>query len=160
MEKADMPGVSMPGCETRRTFSQALSALPAYLGGVVTFPTKVWVTRTIQSAVGDMTSKQRGGTSAHEKNRSGKGGCRDTKPDQARPGDFRSDRSDRSTVADLFYGRLFEIAPHVRPMFPEDRTEQKEQLMVMLGTAVAGLGHRDTLLPTVSVLDRRMPATA
>ena len=60
-----------------------------------------------------------------------------------------------ATVADLFYGRLFEIAPHVRPMFPEDRTEQKEQLMAMLGTAVAGLDHLDTLVPAVSALGRR-----
>ena len=35
-------------------------------------------------------------------------------------------------VADLFYGHLFEIAPEVRPMFPEDMKEQK----AMLGTAV------------------------
>ena len=60
-----------------------------------------------------------------------------------------------ATVADLFYGRLFEIAPHVRPMFPEDLTEQKKQLMAMLGTAVAGLCHLDTLVPAVSALGRR-----
>ena len=28
-------------------------------------------------------------------------------------------------AADLFYGRLFEIAPEVRKLFPEDLTEQK-----------------------------------
>ena len=60
-----------------------------------------------------------------------------------------------ATVADLFYGRLFEIAPHVRPMFPNDRTAQKEQLMGMLRTAVAGLDDLDTLVPTVSALGRR-----
>ena len=60
-----------------------------------------------------------------------------------------------ATAADLFYGRLFEIAPHVRPMFPEDLTEQKKELMAMLGTAVAGLRHLDTLVPAVSALGRR-----
>lgn len=60
-----------------------------------------------------------------------------------------------ATVADLFYGRLFEIAPHVRPMFPEDHTEQKEQLMAMLASAVTGLDHLDTLSPAVSALGRR-----
>ena len=60
-----------------------------------------------------------------------------------------------ATVADLFYGRLFEIAPHVRPMFPEDHTEQKEQLMAMLGSAVTGLDNLDTLAPAVSALGRR-----
>jgi nitric oxide dioxygenase len=60
-----------------------------------------------------------------------------------------------ATIADLFYGRLFEIAPHVRPMFPENRTEQKEQLMAMLGTAAAGLDHLDKLVPTVSAFGRR-----
>jgi hemoglobin-like flavoprotein len=60
-----------------------------------------------------------------------------------------------ATAADLFYGRLFEIAPHVRPMFPEDLTEQKKELMAMLGTVVAGLRHLDTLVPAVSALGRR-----
>src|SRR5687767_13668600 len=43
-----------------------------------------------------------------------------------------------ATAADLFYGRLFEIAPQVRAMFPDDLGEQKKKLMTMLGTAVAG----------------------
>jgi len=60
-----------------------------------------------------------------------------------------------ATIADLFYGRLFEIAPHLRPVFPENRSEQKEQLMAVLGKAVAGLDHLDTLVPTVSALGRR-----
>ena len=57
-------------------------------------------------------------------------------------------------AADLFYGRLFEIAPHVRTMFPEDLTEQKKKLMAMLGTVVAGLDRIDTLMPAVRALGR------
>ena len=54
-----------------------------------------------------------------------------------------------------FYGRLFEIAPQVRGMFPDDLTEQKKKLMGMLGTTVGGLSHLDTLLPAVQALGRR-----
>ena len=60
-----------------------------------------------------------------------------------------------ATAADLFYGRLFEIAPQVRAMFPDDLSEQKKKLMAMLGTAVAGLSHLDTLMPAVQALGRR-----
>lgn len=60
-----------------------------------------------------------------------------------------------ATAADLFYGRLFEIAPDLRPMFPEDLAGQKKKLMAMLGTAVAGLSSLDTLLPAVRALGQR-----
>ena len=60
-----------------------------------------------------------------------------------------------ATAADLFYGRLFEIAPQVRAMFPDDLSEQKKKLMAMLSTAVAGLNHLDTLVPAVQALGRR-----
>ena len=61
----------------------------------------------------------------------------------------------KAAAADLFYGRLFEIAPQVRAMFPEDLREQKKKLMAMLGTAVAGLSHLETLVPAVQALGRR-----
>lgn len=60
-----------------------------------------------------------------------------------------------ATAADLFYGRLFEIAPEVRAMFPDDLSGQKKKLMAMLGTAVAGLSHLETLLPAVRALGQR-----
>ena len=60
-----------------------------------------------------------------------------------------------ATAADLFYGRLFEIAPQVRAMFPTDLSEQKKKLMAMLGTVVAGLNNLDTLMPAVRALGRR-----
>jgi hemoglobin-like flavoprotein len=60
-----------------------------------------------------------------------------------------------ATAADLFYGRLFEIAPQVRAMFPEDISEQEKKLMAMLGTVVAGLDNLDTLMPAVRALGRR-----
>ena len=59
------------------------------------------------------------------------------------------------TVADLFYSRLFEIAPDLRGMFPDDMALQKKKLMVMLGTAVNGLSCLDALLPAVHALGER-----
>ena len=59
------------------------------------------------------------------------------------------------TAADLFYGRLFEIAPEVRGMFPGDLAEQKKKLMTMLGTVVASLIRLDQLLPAVRALGHR-----
>ena len=58
-------------------------------------------------------------------------------------------------AADLFYGRLFEIAPDVRPMFPEDIKEQKKKLIAMLATAVTNLHQVEKIIPAVADLGRR-----
>ena len=58
-------------------------------------------------------------------------------------------------AADLFYGRLFEIAPQLRRMFPENLAEQKKKLMAMLATVVNGLAKLDTLMPAVRALGKR-----
>ncbi len=58
-------------------------------------------------------------------------------------------------AADLFYGRLFEIAPQVRALFPEDLTEQKRKLMAMLTTAVVNLHRVGEIVPAVQELGRR-----
>lgn len=58
-------------------------------------------------------------------------------------------------AADLFYGRLFEIAPHVRPLFPADLSSQKDKLMGMIGTAVNNLHQVETIIPAVQDLGRR-----
>ena len=58
-------------------------------------------------------------------------------------------------AADLFYGRLFEIAPQVRPLFPADLSEQKRKLMAMLTTAVINLHRVGEIIPTVQELGRR-----
>lgn len=59
------------------------------------------------------------------------------------------------TAADLFYDRLFETAPQVRTLFPNDLSEQKKKLMAMLGTAVANLQKLETILPAVKALGQR-----
>lgn len=58
-------------------------------------------------------------------------------------------------AADLFYDRLFETAPEVRSMFPQDMKEQKAKLMGMLGTAVSNLHRLDEILPAVKALGER-----
>jgi hemoglobin-like flavoprotein len=59
------------------------------------------------------------------------------------------------TAADLFYDRLFTIAPEVKPMFPADMAEQKKKLIAMLATAVTNLHQIDTILPAVENLGKR-----
>jgi len=59
------------------------------------------------------------------------------------------------TAADLFYDRLFEIAPAVRPMFPAELGEQKKKLIGMLATAVNSLHKLETIVPAVQDLGRR-----
>lgn len=58
-------------------------------------------------------------------------------------------------AADIFYGRLFEIAPQVRPLFPNDLAEQKKKLMSMIATAVNNLHQVETIVPAVQDLGRR-----
>ncbi len=59
------------------------------------------------------------------------------------------------TAAELFYGRLFEIAPQVRAMFPDDMSEQRKKLMATLAIVVNGLNNLDTILPAASALAKR-----
>jgi hemoglobin-like flavoprotein len=59
------------------------------------------------------------------------------------------------TAADLFYDRLFTIAPEVRSLFPSDLAEQKKKLMQMLATAVTNLHQVEKIIPAVEDLGRR-----
>ena len=68
---------------------------------------------------------------------------------------FRQVAPIAASAADLFYSRLFETAPQVRAMFPEDISEQKKRLMTMLGNLVGGLNNLDTLMSAVRALGRR-----
>ena len=58
-------------------------------------------------------------------------------------------------AAVLFYGRLFEVAPSVRAMFPDDMTEQRKKLMATLAVVVNGLTNLETVLPAASALAKR-----
>jgi nitric oxide dioxygenase len=58
-------------------------------------------------------------------------------------------------AAVLFYDRLFEIAPQVKVLFPNDMAEQRRKLMVMLAAVVKGLGNLESILPAASALAKR-----
>lgn len=59
------------------------------------------------------------------------------------------------TASDLFYGRLFETAPQVRSLFPNDMSAQKRKLMAMLALTVANLDKPEALVATVRDLGDR-----
>jgi hemoglobin-like flavoprotein len=70
-----------------------------------------------------------------------------------------------STAAALFYGRLFEIAPATRALFPYDESsatmaQQGSKLMQTLAVAVAHLDNLGEVLPAVEALARRHRAMA
>ncbi len=58
-------------------------------------------------------------------------------------------------AAALFYGRLFEMDPSLRPLFKTDLVEQGKKLMQMIGFAVKGLDTLDQLVPAVQSLGKR-----
>ncbi len=59
------------------------------------------------------------------------------------------------TAAELFYGKLFELDPELKPLFKGDMKEQGEKLMKMIGVAVNGLSNLDTIVPAVQDLGKR-----
>lgn len=60
------------------------------------------------------------------------------------------------TAAELFYGKLFELDPEVKPLFAKsDMTEQGKKLMQMISVAVKGLDSLGELVPAVQKLGER-----
>lgn len=60
------------------------------------------------------------------------------------------------TVGELFYNRLFAIAPEVRPLFAHtSQPEQSRKLLAMLGYVISRLKRLDTILNDVSQLAQR-----
>ena len=58
-------------------------------------------------------------------------------------------------AAALFYGRLFELDPSVKPLFKTDLETQGRKLMQVLAMAVNGLDNLDALVPVVQTLGRK-----
>jgi hemoglobin-like flavoprotein len=61
----------------------------------------------------------------------------------------------KDAAAGLFYGRLFELDPALKPLFKGDIKEQGAKLMAMIATAVAGLDRLESIVPAVQALGRR-----
>ncbi|MCG7874484.1 MAG: globin domain-containing protein [Candidatus Thiodiazotropha lotti] len=58
-------------------------------------------------------------------------------------------------AAALFYGRLFEVYPEVKPYFKGDMEAQGKKLMTMIGTAVGSLDNLEPLLPVIRESGKR-----
>lgn len=58
-------------------------------------------------------------------------------------------------AATLFYGRLFEQHPEVRPLFPEEMDEQGKKLIQMITTVVRSLDRLDRVVPAIQALGER-----
>jgi hemoglobin-like flavoprotein len=61
----------------------------------------------------------------------------------------------KETAADLFYDRLFELDPGIRPLFKKDLTEQKHKLIAMLNRIVGMLSNFGMLVHVAQDLGRR-----
>jgi hemoglobin-like flavoprotein len=68
---------------------------------------------------------------------------------------FESIREYSNSVVLVFYGRLFEIAPQVRPLFKIEIRDQASKLMDMLTSMVDSLDHLEALRPQLEELGRR-----
>ena len=59
------------------------------------------------------------------------------------------------TAAEIFYGKLFELDPELKPLFKGDIKEQGRKLMAMINTAVNGLDDLEAIVPAVQDLGKR-----
>lgn len=55
-------------------------------------------------------------------------------------------------AASLFYNRLFELDPKLRPLFKSDMSDQQKKLMQTLEVAVSGLDNLSVLIPVLQRL--------
>ncbi|MCR6734285.1 MAG: globin domain-containing protein [Afipia sp.] len=58
-------------------------------------------------------------------------------------------------AAEIFYARLFEIAPQVKPLFKGDMAKQRRALMGTLAVVVNGLSNLPSMLPAASALAKK-----
>lgn len=72
---------------------------------------------------------------------------------------FAKVRPIAATAADIFYTKLFELDPALKPLFPAGNEEamktQGNKLMTMLGAAVVGLNDLEKLVPVLEDLGKR-----
>ena len=68
---------------------------------------------------------------------------------------FEEVRPIAEVAAELFYGRLFETDPMLKPLFKADMANQGRMLMSVLSTAVRGLSDLDALVPVLRNLGAR-----
>ena len=62
---------------------------------------------------------------------------------------------DAEVVGGLFYNRLFEIAPQIRPMFRAPIPEQSKKLLTMIGYVINKLDKLEDIIDEVAKLAQR-----
>lgn len=73
-------------------------------------------------------------------------------------GSFEKVKPIADTAAKIFYSKLFELDPALKPLFPsseEAMAVQGNKLMTMLASAVAGLSNLEALVPILEGLGKR-----
>jgi len=61
----------------------------------------------------------------------------------------------KEKAAELFYGKLFELDPAVKPLFKGDVVEQGKKLMMAINTVVNSLDKIETMVPIIQDMGRR-----
>ncbi len=69
-------------------------------------------------------------------------------------GTFKSVVPIADKAAEIFYAKLFDLDPSLKPLFKGDMKEQGKKLMTMIGTAVNGLNNLEAIVPAVQNLGR------
>jgi len=59
------------------------------------------------------------------------------------------------TAASIFYAKLFELNPELKPLFKSDIKEQGKKLMTMITTAVRSLNNLEGIVGAVQDMGRR-----
>jgi len=73
-------------------------------------------------------------------------------------GSFEKVKPIADTAAKIFYTKLFELDPKLEPLFPTSDEAMKTQgnkLMMMIGSAVAGLNNLEMLIPVLQNLGKK-----
>lgn len=65
---------------------------------------------------------------------------------------FKKVAAIQDAAADLFYDRLFELDPSLKPLFSGNMAEQKRKLMAAIGTVVNSLKSPEKIIPIVQNL--------
>lgn len=71
---------------------------------------------------------------------------------------FKKVKPIADVAAGIFYSKLFELDPALKPLFPSNENAMKsqgEKLMAMLGAAVGSLNNLDALIPVLKDLAKR-----
>jgi len=71
---------------------------------------------------------------------------------------FEKVRPIAPAAAELFYQKLFDLDPSLKPLFKGNLRDQGKKLMTMISAAVRGLTNAPALLPVLTDLGRRHTA--